>query len=97
MEEKSLFKEEDVRDTSLTAIRDTDTMIQRMSKGFARTTILVGESKGLMLAYQAGAKQMQEVTLKALCKDCPCKGDCESGKLGEECESYTNIWEVFNK
>lgn len=97
MKEKTLFKEEEIRDTSLTAIRDTDTMIQRMSKSFAKSTILTGESKSLMLAYQAGAKQMQEVVLKSLCKDCPCKGDCESGKLSEECESYTNILEVFNK
>lgn len=92
-----LFNDSDMKDTGATALSHNDTFIQRQSKRFAKQTILDGEARDLMIAYQAGAKNMQIPVLEALCKDCPSKYECgEHPELGE-CESYNRIWTLFNK
>ena len=95
MSEKALFDDECMRDSSATALRKGDTFIQQASKRFARQTILPGEARHLMLAYQAGAKGMQDAVLKALCRDCPCRGDCIKNKGYTVCYVFGNIFKVF--
>lgn len=95
--EKTLFSVEDMRDKSATALKKDDTFIQRASKLFAKHTIIPGEARHLMLSYQAGAKEMQDVVLKALCKDCPCRGDCLKNQEYAECDGYNNILKVFTE
>lgn len=97
MSEKTLFSAEDMRDKSATALKKDDTFIQGASKRFAKHTIIPRESRHLMLAYQAGAKEMQDTVLKALCKDCPCRGDCLKNQEYTECDSYNNILKVFTE
>ena len=97
MKQPALFTTEEMRDKSATALRPDDTFIQQQSKRFARQTILPGEARHLMLAYQAGAKNMQRPVLEALCKDCPSKGSCIANDEFEDCEGYTNILELFTK
>lgn len=50
-----------------------------------------------MIAYQKGAIDMKKLVLEALCKDCPCRGDCNENEDYIDCESYNNICAVFDK
>lgn len=92
----SLFNETDVKDTSATAIQETDTRIQRMSKLFSKKALLPGESSTIMVAYQKGAKDMEPLVLKELCRDCQSKRECQDLDLYSECEEYNNIKRLFN-
>ena len=92
----SLFNETDVKDTSATAIQETDSRIQRMSKLFAKKALLPGESSTIMVAYQKGAKDMESLVLKELCRDCPSRRECHDLDLYSECEEYNNIKRLFN-
>ena len=76
MGENTLFKAEEMQDSTATAIQESDTRIQRMSKIFAKRTNLV---------------------LEALCRDCPCRGDCKENEEYVDCESYNNISRIFDK
>lgn len=92
----NLFNETDVKDTSATAIKETDTRIQRMSKLFAKKALLPGQSSTIMVAYQKGAKDMEPLVLKELCRDCPSKRECQDLDLYSECEEYNNIKRLSN-
>ena len=92
----SLFNETDVKDTSATAIKETDTRIQRMSKLFAKKALLPGESSTIMVAYQKGAKDMEPLVLKELCRDCPSRGACQHLNSYSECDKYNDMKRLFN-
>lgn len=92
-----LFSAEETKDLSATAIHDVDTLIVKMSKRFARTTVMEGEVTAMMIAYQKGALDMLDPVLKALCKNCLSKSTCFYLDLFEECESYEEIKNVFSK
>lgn len=92
----NLFKDEETKDKSVTAINDKDTRIQRMSKLFARRTFLIGDPVIIMISYQKGAQDMKPLVLKELCKDCPSKKDCNDLDTYMDCESYNNISKLFD-
>ena len=92
----SLFNETDVKDASATAIQDTDTRIQRMSKLFAKKALLPGESSTIMVAYQKGAKDMEPLVLKELCRDCPSRRECQHLNSYAECDKYNDMKRLFN-
>lgn len=97
MSGNTLFSQEEMLDKSATAFQENDTRIQRMSKRFAKRTNLSSDACHLMIAYQKGAIEMRKLVLEALCKDCPCRGDCKEDEEYVDCESYCNICEVFDK
>lgn len=70
MGENTLFKAEEMQDSTATAIQESDTRIQRMSKIFAKRTNLSSDTCHLMIAYQRGAIDMKNIVLEALCRDC---------------------------
>lgn len=93
----NLFKEEDVKDTSATAVHDNDTRIQRMSKMFAKKSLLQCESSTIMVAYQRCAKDMESLVINELCRNCVSKGECHEFDLFSECEPYNNIKNLFKE
>ncbi|RGN42906.1 MULTISPECIES: hypothetical protein [unclassified Bacteroides] len=97
MGENTLFKAEEMQDSTATAIQESDTRIQRMSKIFAKRTNLSSDTCHLMIAYQRGAIDMKNIVLEALCRDCPCRGDCKENEEYVDCESYNNISRIFDK
>ena len=92
-----LFKEKEIEDKSLTAISERDTHIQKMSKLFARNTVLEGKPQNLMIAYQQGAKDIKPHVIKVLCINCPSKEDCYNNNLCTECDSYNSICKIFDE
>ena len=50
MGENTLFKAEEMQDSTATAIQESDTRIQRMSKIFAKRTNLSSDTCHLMIA-----------------------------------------------
>lgn len=97
MSENTLFNIEEMQDNTATAIRESDTRIQYMSKLFAKKTNLSSDTCHLMIAYQKGAIDMKKLVIEALCKECPCRGDCKENDEYVDCESYINICAVFDK
>lgn len=97
MSDNTLFKSEDMLDNTATAFQKSDTRIQYMSKVFAKKTVLSGDVCHLMIAYQRGAIDMKKLVLEALCKDCPCRGDCKENEEYVDCDSYNNISRIFDK
>lgn len=89
-----LFPEEDIKDVSSMAIKDSDTTLQRMSKKYLRTHLFNGEAATHLIAYQMGAKESLDVMMKRICKKCPCQADCVNNKYYEECDAneiYLNL------
>jgi hypothetical protein len=88
-----LFKEEDVKDTSSMAIKESDTTLQRMSKKYLRTHQYNGEAATHLIAYQMGAKESMDAMKKQICKTCPAHSDCINNKEYEDC----NVHEAYLK
>ena len=97
MKTNKLFSDEETKDSTATAIHVTDSRIVRMSKLFAKATTLNADSATIMSAYQKGAIDMLDPVIKALCKECPNKGECLNKDLSDECEMYSEIKDVFKK
>ena len=92
-----LFREEDVKDTSSLAIKDSDTTLQRMSKKYLRTHLFNGEATTHLIAYQMGVKESLDVMMKRICKICPDHSDCINNACVEECDFYEIYFNLISK
>lgn len=92
-----LFPEEDVKDTSSLAIKDSDTTLQRMSKNYLRTHLFNGEAATHLIAYQMGAKESLDVMMKRICKQCPDRSNCINNDNQEECDFYEVYFNLITK
>lgn len=81
-----------------TTNRPQDTLIQRKSKEWVSKTVLAGEPANLMVAYQMGAKQMEEDIVRVMFDKCKEKEDnWDSCKDCYGCSLYCGIIKLFNK
>lgn len=92
-----LFTEAETKDNSPLAIRDTDTMLQRMSKKYLRFHQYNGDTASHLITYQMGAKQAIDAMLKLACKDCPCKSECNTDDKDLQCSIYESYKKVISK
>ena len=92
-----LFTEAETKDESPLAIRDTDTMLQRMSKNYLRFHQYNGDTASHLITYQMGAKQALDAMLKLACKDCTCKSECNTDDADLRCSVYDAYKKAISK